>query len=288
MAVRPSVAVVAVVGLLTSCALVSGLGTLSVSDGGNDASPNVDALDLDTTPSDAHGTGTALQFRGSCAVAASAATLSGSDLDFSVAFWLRLDSISIAALESPVVVWHGGRNASEPGWSVVMSASMLSFCVSDATTAKCAAPGYSVKQGHFVHVVATTNHDMQAAASRVLMLYVRDVTAGDTTHTMVGSVTGAANTWVSTSPLSVAGASSGGNCSSATSITIDDLRIVSGVVPTSLMGSLETANLACNTASFLADFRFDEGMGTTAADCTSPDVSLAFGDKASWIPSPFP
>ncbi len=289
--------------VLAGCGLVSGLDSLSIEGGAvlPDATADVTAdVGSDVTqdvvpppeaaPSDGGTTtdaraGTALLTKGGCATAGSASTLSLTNDNFTIELWFRLD---VAALSTEIdpVLWKGGRSASEPGWSLVVQAGNLLFCVSDTSGSKCTTP-YALTAGHLVHIGVKSSYTSNTPLSRVVNVYAHDVTAGELAHTNVGSVTGAVNNWTSTAPFTIGGAIANA-CTSTSAFTIDDVRIYSTLLSLASMDNSESVDVACNTLGLLAYYKFNEGSGMVANDCSGNAFNLALGQGQTFIPSPFP
>src|ERR1700690_218821 len=196
-----------VAGAASGCALVSGLSGLTVrdddasaSDAGGPDDVNVadtiappDGGNDDGGPPEGGRAGFAIQTGGGGATTTGSSTFWESDANLSVAFWLRVEKEVLVPGVSGIV-WKGGRSTAEPGWSIDLETgqgSGLLFCAADTNLAKCTTP-YAIVGGDLVHVVATTSFQNNVSDSRTLQLYARDVTKGETTHTLVGSATSAA------------------------------------------------------------------------------------------------
>jgi hypothetical protein len=289
--------------VLAGCGLVSGLDSLSVEGGAplRDAAADVTAdagtdvtQDVIAPPEAAPGdggttsdarAGTALLTKGGCASAGGATTLSLTNDNFTIELWLRLD-VAALGTETDPVLWKGGRSASEPGWSLVVQAGNLLFCVSDTSGSKCTTP-YALTAGHLVHIGVKSSYTANTPLSRVVNVYARDVTASELSHTNVGSLTGAANNWTSTAPFTIGGAIANA-CTNTPAFTIDDVRIYSSLLSLASMDNSESIDVACNTLGLLAYYKFNEGSGLVANDCSGSAFNLTLGQNQSFVPSPFP
>jgi len=279
--------------LACGCGLVSGLDSLVVVDGAAPSDASVldapdanDANDaLDETVVDANddtreaSVNTALDLAGGCATATSTISLTNSA--FSVELWLDLTSVQTNTAAS--IVWNGGRNVNEPGWSIDVVPAGVELCVASSTGSKCTTPA-GIPENHLVHVVVTSSIGV-AASTRTLSLYALDQTASETTHTLLSSATAAPNTWASTSPFTVGGAFAQ-TCSGTIQGVIDRLRIFSVVLSVADMNASMSTD-ACSAPNVLYDFEFDEGSGTTTTSCVGA-TSLTLVSSASFVPSPFP
>lgn len=281
---------------VSSCALLSGLSQLTVSDGGpsdasSDASSEViiaDAPSSDTGPEEASDSGrdagSALQFTSGCAYANADSVIALSGTSFTVQLWVRLDAASPKGLTLAPIVWKGGRNTGEPGWSLDIQNSTLGFCVSSVSASACTSPAYPMVVGHLVHVVVATATN---TTGRSVSMYARDVSAGETTHMLVSQSSPSTSTWTDNATFTLGAATP--SCTAPSSVTIDDLRVFD-IAPSNVMAmdAMESTNLPCNTLALLADFRFDEGSGPSTTDCTGNQTLTLSTQGVHFIPSPFP
>ncbi|HEY2365989.1 MAG TPA: hypothetical protein VGH87_06365 [Polyangiaceae bacterium] len=79
----------------------------------------------------------------------------------------------------------------------------------------------------------------------------------------------------------------GNSCTNDPSFVVDDLRVYSNAITTTQLDS-DVGTIACNTAGLVAYFKFDEGSGTSAVDCTASKFSITLGSPATFVSSPFP
>jgi hypothetical protein len=258
--------------------------------GAKDATKDQSTLDVasdqaDDAPSDAARAGTALQTNDACATLAGASNLSLSNDELTIELWLRLDAPPAdASAELEPILWKGGRATSEPGWSLDVGASGLVFCVASDVAQACTTP-YALSVGHLVHVGVRSTVLVQTSGSRAVTIYARDVTSGETAHTAVASMSAAPNAWNTSALFTIGGADA---CANAASFTIDDLRIFTTVQTAQSFDAEQSVNIACTTTALAADYAFDEGSGSSAADCSSDAFTLALGAGTAFVPSPFP
>jgi hypothetical protein len=287
--------VLALLLVSSGCGLVSGLDSLGVGDA---STSDVTSTDEDAQATDAPSdttsessaldaavpdgrAGYALRDIGSCATGA--ATLSLSGQSFAVEVWLSLTASNLGS-NIAGVVWSGGRTTSEPGWSIDLTSGGVIFCTSSTATIGCTQP-YVITPGDLVHLVATST----VANSRTIALYERNVSKNESTHTLVSTVTTAPPSWSTSSPLTVGGTTGvGGNCANTISAFVDDVRVFDNVPSIAEMDNDESSDI-CTTdkQNLLADFKFDEGTGTTTGSCVTSNT-LTLKQGATFAPSPFP
>jgi hypothetical protein len=283
---------------VAGCGLVSGLDGLNV-DGGSQASDASDASQGDVVAVDQStldaptvfetGTdgglsaGTALSSVNACSSSGSAdATLLLSGSDFTLELWLEVKA-NIVTTETDAIVWKGGRTTSEPGWSLDQTSNGIEFCLADAAAAKCT-PIYNATMGDLLHVAVIS----QVSNGREVSLYVRDVTKNEGVHFLRGQVNNVASTWTSSGPFTIGGARPDNQCSGATNVVVDDVRVYNTALSVTQLES-DMGTIPCTTAGLVAYFKFDEGSGTTTTDCSSSTkLSLTLVAGASFVPSPFP
>jgi hypothetical protein len=286
---------------VTSCALVSGLSGLHVGDGSDAAVDHVD--DVTTLPDGGDdavvddvgppsSAGTALQFKAGCGTTSNAVGVLGlSDAPFTIELWIRLDVAVVGQANAMApVVWNGGRDKTEPGWSVDLSTldstqSALVFCASDQNGGACTT-SYALAVGHLVHIAVVTAPG-QNSSTRLAHVYALDATKGETVHTLVADTTALPNNWPTLVPFGLAGSATATSCASAAPVTIDDVRVSSVVVATSALDANYATTLPCSAPGLVAELTFSEGGGTLTRDCTTNNVTLALTGAYEWVASPF-
>jgi hypothetical protein len=270
------------------CGLVSGLDALVV-DGGQpsdagDAQQNDVVVDqtapVDAVAPDGGDAGSALSSVSACSFISGTSPLSLTSKDFTIELWLQIHALVESADVEPIL-WNGGRSTTEPGWTLALTSQGLELCIADSTAAKCSTT-YPPTIGDLVHVGIIST----VSGPRIVELFVRDVTAKEGSHMLRGQLVNGLVDWSTTSTFTIGGAKLNALCSSTPSFVIDDLRFYdSALTPTQLDSDMGA--IACSTPNLLAYFKFDEGAGLVANDCTAKLV-LTLGQSASFVTSPFP
>jgi hypothetical protein len=125
----------------------------------------------------------AATFSGGCASAQSPMFLDFPGEDFTVQFWLRVDTVPKSG-EYQHIVWNGGTSATYPGWAIYLAYSAvdratLSFGTKGGGTPQKASAASSIVEGRLHHVVVTH-------ASGEGKVYVFDATNADAGHALLG------------------------------------------------------------------------------------------------------
>jgi hypothetical protein len=248
-------------------------GASDTRDGGGDAASDVVPVDGPA----------AIAFSAGCGALSAQDSLgiSFSNEDFTIAFWMRLDQAP-AATELLGVVWRGGRNPQEPGWSVNLHGSALTLCTSDQSGAKCT-PDWPLPIGHRIHVGATAKWGDQSP--RPQAIWVLDIDAAATTHAMV-AMSGGVNNWSSGAALAV-GAASPSGCLSYAPLVLDEVRIHHAILSVTELDQMAKNSAVCAGTNLVFGWHFDEGKGASAWACAGGSV-FGLSGAYQWIASPFP
>jgi hypothetical protein len=120
-------------------------------------------------------------------------------------------------------------------------------------------------------------------------LYVRNFSKNEPLHTQRGQFSGGATAWVPLTnlPFTIGGARPNNLCTSAPNVVIDDLRIYGSALLAAQLDA-DMGTISCNTSGLIAYFKFDEGSGATATDCSPDKLLTTLGQGASFVTSPFP
>jgi hypothetical protein len=224
---------------------------------------------------------TTLELDGGCAAlgAPGGGSISMSGMAFTVAFWMQIDTAT-----SGPIVWQGGTAVGEAGWSFSVDSNgpKVSFCLANETTApRCLSAPISLH--HAIHVAATTTPGV-VDFTRVVNLYMLDATNNQTTHSLVGMDNAGVNMWSSMFVFTLGGAYTDGGCTRTSPVTLGGVR----VWPMALdMSTLDQNLKVASSCGGLADFRLDEGSGTTAGDCNKTEPALTLIQPFAWVTSPF-
>jgi hypothetical protein len=286
--------VVFVALLAAGCGLVSGLDSLSVDGGDTDASaasdvigsPDADGIDVQTSDvviqPDSGRSLTALSSVQACSTIAGATTLSLTGSEFTIEMWLQVNALVQGQLEIDPILWKGGRTTAEPGWTLALSAGGLVFCVAD-TGAQTCSTAFQPPVGDLVHVAVIST----TGTVRTIQIFQRDVTKQEPLHVMRAQLNNTLNDWGTTSTFTVGGVMGSTQCTTAPKFVVDDLRVYNIAIGQSQLDA-DMGTIACNTPGLIAYFKFDEGSGITANDCSNSKLSLSLGKGASFVTSPFP
>jgi hypothetical protein len=104
---------------------------------------------------------------------------------------------------------------------------------------------------------------------------------------MVGSTMNAPVGWQTNASLAISGAGGVNSCLGTLPGVVDDVRLWSSALTPQQLDQGFMQSTSCQAAGLIADYPFDEGMGSTASSPCTGKGTLNIGG-AMWTMSPFP
>jgi hypothetical protein len=234
--------------------------------------------------------GKAVTFSGKCAHAEDLTFLDFPALDFTVQFWLQVDTVPYQEAPYQYLVHNGGTSPRFTGWGIylaydgVPNKATLSFGTHDRTGQKIVSAENRIVQGNLHHVVVTREGEEGK-------IFVFDASGGETAHVLAneGDVCDAGS---STLAFSVGSPFLEG-CQEYLGFhgTIDDLRVYSVAREPGAFGKDFLGPVACQAESpgLVAYWPFDDfaGEGKLPDSCAGVTLLEARRGAATLDDSPF-